>query len=110
MGLWSKIPMLWQNAIKQAISAGSAVIITNLADPQTAMFSWPWFRHMLIGMFFLTLLNEARYWKQWADSPAQVYEAQSVQSTTDDSGAPVTVKKTVTITTNPPSEKKNGKV
>ena len=55
-------------AIKQAVSASSAIVVTNLVDPEKAVFSWPWFRHMLIAMFFYTLLNEARYWKEWADS------------------------------------------
>ena len=61
--------LLWKQAIRQAVSSACAVIITNMVDSATPMFSWPWFRHMLIGMFFLTLLNEARYWKQWADGP-----------------------------------------
>jgi hypothetical protein len=62
-------PMLWKQALKQAVSSACAVVITNFVDSQTPVWSWPWFRHMLIGIFFLTLLNEARYWKQWADSP-----------------------------------------
>ena len=61
--------MLWKQALKQAVSSMCAVVVTNLVDSGTPIFSWPWFRHMLIGMFFLTLLNEARYWKQWADGP-----------------------------------------
>jgi hypothetical protein len=59
---------LWVLALKQAVSSASAVVLTNLADPGTVIFSWPWFRHMLIAMFLLTLFNEARYWKEWADN------------------------------------------
>jgi hypothetical protein len=66
-----KISPLWQKAIKQAVSSASAVVITNLADQQSAVFSWPWFRHVLIAMFFLTLVNEARYWQEWANGPVQ---------------------------------------
>ena len=61
--------IVWKQAFRQAVSSACAVVITNMVDSPTPMFSWPWFRHMLIGMFFLTLLNEARYWKQWADGP-----------------------------------------
>jgi hypothetical protein len=58
--------VLWKNAGKQAVVSVTSVIIINLADAQTARFSWPWFKHMLIAMAVLTAVNEARYWNQWA--------------------------------------------
>lgn len=67
MSLWTKIPTIWQMAIKQAVSSFCAIVITNLVDPAKIVYSWPWFRHMMVAMFVLTLFNEARYWKNWAD-------------------------------------------
>jgi hypothetical protein len=66
--LWERIPLTWQMAIKQAVSSASAIVLTNIVDPEKTVFSWPWFRHMILAMCLLTLINEARYWKQWADS------------------------------------------
>lgn len=59
---------LLTGAKKSAISAGCGVILANVIDVQQTMFSWPWCKHVLIVMFFVTIVAEARFWKQWADS------------------------------------------
>jgi hypothetical protein len=61
----------WQllsGSAKSAISAACGVIISNFVDVPQAVFSWPWFRHVLISTLFVIVLCEARFWKQWADS------------------------------------------
>jgi hypothetical protein len=63
-----KISPVWRKAGKQAVLSFCAVIITNMADPTSVTFTWPWFRHLLIAMFFLTFFNEAQYWKNWAST------------------------------------------
>lgn len=58
--------LIWSKALKQAVASISAVLLTNIVDPNTQILTWPWAKHMLIAMFFLTLINEARYWQEWA--------------------------------------------
>jgi len=60
---------IWRKTLKTAISSACAVIIANLADTPYPAFSWPWFRHILIGIIVLFIMNEAKYWKNWADAP-----------------------------------------
>jgi hypothetical protein len=59
---------LWSGALKSAVGAASGVILTNFVDVPQTLFSWPWFRHVLVGMLFVVLVSEARFWGQWAHS------------------------------------------
>jgi hypothetical protein len=61
---------LMMGAIKSGVSAVTGVILTNLVDVPQALFSWPWFRHVLIAIGFILLATEARFWNQWANSGA----------------------------------------
>lgn len=65
---WCNLPYGWRMAIKQFASAFSAVIIANVVDPETAVLTWAWTKHILVAMFFLTLINEARYIGNWAST------------------------------------------
>lgn len=70
MNLWAKLSRTWQLAIKQAVSAACAIFLTNVVDPAANyLFTWPWWKHMLVAMLIFTAINEARYWKTWADGP-----------------------------------------
>lgn len=66
---WANLTPTWRMAIKQFVSALCAVVITNVTDPQSMAFSAAWFRHLGVAMFWLTLVNEARYWQDWANTP-----------------------------------------
>lgn len=59
---------IWKKALKTAVSSVTAVFIVNFADPQTVLYTWQWWRHLLFGALTLLILNEAKYWKDWADS------------------------------------------
>jgi hypothetical protein len=56
-------------ALKQLVSAISGVVLANVVDPTTQLFTLAWAKHVGIVIFFVTLVNEARYWKSWADGP-----------------------------------------
>lgn len=58
----------WKKAGKTLISSVTSVIIVNFTDPKGVIWNWEWFKHMLIAIFVLTVVNEARYWKNWADN------------------------------------------
>ena len=60
---------MWKQTVKTAVGSASSIILIHFADPQNVIFSWPWFRHFLIAVAILTIVNEAKYWKAWADSP-----------------------------------------
>jgi hypothetical protein len=55
-------------AWKSAVSSICGVVLANFVDVPQALFSWPWFRHILIAMFFVVAVSEARFWSQWANS------------------------------------------
>jgi hypothetical protein len=59
---------LWKQALKTGVAAVTAVLITNFADPGQVVFSWLWFRHVLIGCTSVFIFNEARYWYNWSTS------------------------------------------
>jgi len=59
---------LLAGAWKSAVSAVCGVILSNFVDVPQALFSWPWFRHVLIACFFVVMVSEARFWNQWASS------------------------------------------
>lgn len=59
---------IWKQAGKLFISSVCGVLLTNLVDPQVAIFSRGWFLHVVLGSSILALTNEARYFKAWADS------------------------------------------
>lgn len=61
---------MWKPALKTAVSAVSGVIIANLVDQVAgqAIISWSWWKHVLIASGTLVILNEARFWRNWADS------------------------------------------
>jgi hypothetical protein len=59
---------LLTGAWKSAVSAICGVVLSNFVDVPQALFSWPWFRHVLIAMFFVVAVSEARFWSQWAHS------------------------------------------
>jgi hypothetical protein len=56
-------------AWKNAVSSFCAVILSNVIDPQAAVISWRWARHVLVVGIIVVVINEARYWKTWADKP-----------------------------------------
>jgi hypothetical protein len=58
-----------KQALKQLISAACGVILANVVDPSSQIFSLAWLKHLGVVIFFVTLVNEARYWKSWADGP-----------------------------------------
>jgi hypothetical protein len=61
---------LWSGALKSAVGAITGVILANFVDVPQALFSWPWFRHVLIAAGVVVLVTEARFWNQWANSGA----------------------------------------
>jgi hypothetical protein len=63
---------LMVGALKSGVSAATGVILTNFVDVPQPLLSWPWFRHVLIGMAFVVLVSEARFWQQWANSAKDV--------------------------------------
>jgi H+/Cl- antiporter ClcA len=61
---------LWSGALKSAVGALTGVILANFVDVPQTLFSWPWFRHVLIAAGVVVLVTEARFWNQWAHSGA----------------------------------------
>lgn len=61
---------MWKQAVRTAVSSITAVIVSNMVDNpgNLNVVSWAWWRHVLIAAFAVTLLNEARYFKNWADT------------------------------------------
>lgn len=59
----------FKQALKQLVSAICGVILANVVDPSSQILSWTWAKHVGIVILFVTLVNEARYWKSWADGP-----------------------------------------
>ena len=59
---------LMLGAWKSAVASICGVVLSNFVDVPQTLFSWPWFRHVLIAMFFVVAVSEARFWGQWAHS------------------------------------------
>jgi hypothetical protein len=55
-------------AMKSAVSAACGVILANFVATGNVVFSWPWFRQVIIQIFFVIVVAEARFWKQWSES------------------------------------------
>lgn len=60
---------VWKKSLKTLVSSVCAVIMVNFVDPKGVILSLEWFKHVAIACGILVLFNEARYWKNWADSP-----------------------------------------
>lgn len=63
---------LLKGALKSAVGAVAGLLISlPLVDPMTFNFSslggW---RHLLTVIVAVVVIAEARYWKQWSESPA----------------------------------------
>ena len=67
-------------SIKSAVSAATGVILANLVDIPQALFSWLWFRHVLIATGLVVVVSEARFWQQWANSGKTTPIADSMQT------------------------------
>jgi len=78
---------VWKEALKTFVSSVTAVIIVNFTDPKGVTFSKEWFLHVLLAIFTLSVLNEARYWKSWADSKG---EGNNNANNTSDTIKPIT--------------------
>jgi RsiW-degrading membrane proteinase PrsW (M82 family) len=61
--------IVWKGALKNAVSTVSGAILANIIDPQTMVFSLSWLRHITTVCIAMLVINEARYWKTWADKP-----------------------------------------
>jgi hypothetical protein len=59
--------LLWKKALATAVLAVSTVLIVNLVDPAHQIYSWEWFRHLLIAAAATTAVMEAKYWRDWAN-------------------------------------------
>jgi hypothetical protein len=62
---------VWKKAGKTLVSSVTSVLIVNFTDPKGVIFDWPWIKHVIIAIVILTIVNEARYWKNWADNGTQ---------------------------------------
>jgi hypothetical protein len=71
---------LVMGAIKSAVGAATGVILANFVDVPQAIFSWPWFRHVLIATGMVVLVTEARFWNQWAASGKTTPVEDSIQT------------------------------
>jgi hypothetical protein len=71
---------LIMGAIKSAVGAATGVILANMVDVPQAIFSWPWFRHVLIATGMVVLVTEARFWNQWANSGKTTPVEDSIQT------------------------------
>lgn len=62
---------LLKGAIKSAVSAATGMILSlNIIDPEHFSFqTFGGWKHMLLAILIVTVVAEARFWKQWADSP-----------------------------------------
>lgn len=58
-----------KKAIKSGLSLSLGVFFVNCADPSHIIWSWLWWRHILIGSGGVFLFNELIYLKNWLDSP-----------------------------------------
>lgn len=67
-------------SIKSAVGAATGVILANVVDVPQALFSWPWFRHVLVATGMVVLVSEARFWNQWASSGKVTPVAESMQT------------------------------
>lgn len=59
---------IWKKALKQLVSSVTAVLIVQFSDPSSVVFSKQWFAHLGYAICILTVFNEAKYWKDWADN------------------------------------------
>lgn len=56
----------WRGAIKQGVASITGAILINYVDPLVVVYSTQWFRHIgicIVGMF---IIQEAKYWNEWA--------------------------------------------
>ena len=70
-------------ALATAIYAFTSVVIVNFADPPYTLYSIPWLKHLFIGWFGVTVVMEARFWRQWAGSILGLSEGKEPQSESD---------------------------
>jgi len=57
-----------KQAFYTLVSTVAGVVLANMVDsPAPAVISWAWWKHVLIAIGFVAVVNEARYWKNWAD-------------------------------------------
>lgn len=59
---------VWKKALAKWVLVTTAVIMSNYVDPQVAVLSWVWFRHLLVVIAFTTIFTEAQYFHDWAQS------------------------------------------
>jgi hypothetical protein len=72
MSMTEKQKGLISGAIKNAVSAAMGMILSlNIVDPvQFSIRTLGGWRHLGEVILVTVVVSEARYWKQWADSPA----------------------------------------
>lgn len=56
-------------SFKNALSTFCGVVLGDLIDPETFIFTAKWGKHFFRYVTILIIVNEARYWKTWADNP-----------------------------------------
>jgi hypothetical protein len=55
----------WKKALKTGLGLGIGVITANVVDPQRIVWTWLWWRHILIGAGVVFALNELAYLQNW---------------------------------------------
>jgi len=73
---------VWKKTVKTAVGSVTAVLLTNFSDPKGITFSTEWFRHVALACLILFVVNEAKYWKSWANSNGGSNGDDSTTSTT----------------------------
>jgi hypothetical protein len=58
--------LVWKKALATAVLAISTAIVVNVVDPVHQLYTWEWFRHLLIAAGATTAMMEAKYWRDWA--------------------------------------------
>ncbi len=59
--------LVWRKATATAVLAVSTVIIVNFVDPAHQLYTWQWFKHILIASGATIVVMEAKYWRDWAN-------------------------------------------
>lgn len=62
---------LLTGSLKSAVSSATGMILSlNIVDPEHFSFqTFGGWKHLLLAIGITVVVSEARYWKQWADSP-----------------------------------------
>lgn len=60
--------LLWKKALATAVLAFTTALIVNLADPGGQVYSAEWLRHFLVAAVSVTVVMEAKYWRDWANT------------------------------------------